>query len=103
MVKSKRKPKTLRNVGAPILRGNTPFVTLKELGELGDGGKAVMKLSGFDRILAKPGIPLTSMAVPIMQQLLPLCRYKDAAEFKEDMATLRLYLKRLVFKVAYNE
>lgn len=88
--------KTRRSNG-PILRGSRGFVTLKEYGELGDNNKVVMKMSGFNRIVADDARPLASLVIPIMHNLINVCTYKDEATFDEDMATLREYLDRLHF------
>jgi hypothetical protein len=83
--------------GSPVVRGSVPFITVKEIGELGDKDKAVFKESGFDRIVAQEERPLASLAIPVMHMLLPLIHHKDQSQFDEDMATLKLYLSRLVY------
>lgn len=93
---SKTKSKTLRNCG-PILRGSLPFLTLKEIGELGDNGKAVMRVGYGERLVAKPDLPLSSLAVPVIDELLKVVRYKNKAAADKDLDLLRAYVGRLAF------
>ena len=83
------------DTGSPLARGSVPFVKLSEYGELGDKGKAVFKMSGFGRIVGNSERPLTSIAVPLLAQLISLCHYDSVAQLKEDLATLRRYLDLL--------
>lgn len=87
------KSKTLRG-GSPILRGNVTFLALKEIGELGDNGKAVVKLGYGQRMTAQPDMPLT-LVEAVLRQLLPHCRYSSPAAAKKDLEAFKKSVMRL--------
>lgn len=86
-------PKTIVGSG-PVLRGSVIFLALKEIGELGDNGKAVMKIGYGGRVIAKPDAPL-ALAEWVIQEILPSCHYSSPKAGAKDIKRLKDFVNSI--------
>lgn len=74
-----------------------PFIGLKNMGVIGTDGKARITFGYSGRVEAKPELPLSSLAIPLINDLCRLTNYRDKAHCDEDIATLKTFINGLNF------
>ena len=86
-----KKTKSVQTKVLPV-----PFIDLKSMGVIRDGKARVA--FGYGRIAAKPEYPISSLAIPMINDLCRLINYRDKEHCDEDIATLKAYVDRLEFE-----
>ncbi len=79
-------PKAVELKGGPIARSNQMFVRLSEIGEIGPNGKKLMSIGFKGMLKADPDKPLSTLAAPIVGELLRIARWSDEAVRDADIA-----------------
>jgi hypothetical protein len=78
--------------GRIIAGTNRLYLDVKGYGQCDEKGKAVMGIGLKGRARAEPDRPFRTLILPLINDLLPLCRYSDDAEMEADLAALRDYV-----------
>lgn len=80
-----------------ILRGETPYMVVKEIGELDAKGKKVFSVGYSGKRISKPEYPLASLLIPLLSDLVPLMRYDSREVFDRDIGEINLFIRSLQY------
>lgn len=84
--------KTKEVSGGKFVQTNRLFIELKGYGQCDDRGRCVFGIGmKGGKIKADPDKPFRTLILPLIAELLPLCRYSDDAEMEADLKAFREY------------
>lgn len=82
---AKKKAKTVEFRDGEILKTNTLYLCLREIGQCNEKGKSVMAVGYSGKFIAQPDKPLQSLMMPLMNEIMKFMRYSDDKLADEDI------------------